>query len=203
MADPRMIKDQNFGQNLSPTDIESLGQNLFRMIMEQDPEMIKDQQLDMDGNIAPSTDQMIAPQSQQRPSGRLFNQVQNAMMQDRMSRVSPRPSSGKMRMSDTPAVRNVMQSIPNRLGQQSQPFSGFTSNVNAQAPMPQSQPFSGFTGNVMGNMQQPQLAPRPVFRSPEASFQQMQNNIGLYRNLGQPSPMATNRAFIIPPNFGY
>jgi hypothetical protein len=52
-------------------------------------------------------------------------------------------------------------------------------------------------------MQQPQLAPRPVFRSPEASFQQMQNNIGLYRNLGQPSPMATNRAFIIPPNFGY
>ena len=125
------------------------------------------------------------------------------MMQDRMDRGLPKTSSGKMRMSDTPAVRNVMQSIPNRLGQQSQPFLGFTSNVNSQAPMPQSQPFLGFTGNVMGNMQQPQRAPRPVFRSPEASFQQMQNNIGLFRDLGQPTPMPTNRAFIIPPNFGY
>jgi len=211
MAEPkspsRMIRDKPVDNlvdfdtsQLSSNDIQSLGESIFKMIMEQEEGNFNLPELE-GGRVGSYKNNTLTtlpsgnPMAENRMSGKLFDQVKNVMMQDNINQYKKSktlaPQSGKMRISDTPSVQSLIQNLPNRFNQ------------------PQSQPFLGFSGDVMGKMGRapvPQQAPRQNFRSPEVSFDQMQNNIrniDLYRGLGQPSPMPTNRAFIVPPDFGY
>ena len=233
MAEPkspsRMIRDKPVDNlvdfdtsQLSSNDIQSLGESIFKMIMEQEEGNFNLPELE-GGRVGSYKNNTLTtlpsgnPMAENRMSGKLFDQVKNVMMQDNINQYKKSktlaPQSGKMRISDTPSVQSLIQNLPNRFNQpQSQPFLGFSGNAMGEmgrSPDPQSQPFLGFSGDVMGKMGRapvPQQAPRQNFRSPEVSFDQMQNNIrniDLYRGLGQPSPMPTNRAFIVPPDFGY